>query len=182
MAAKANRSRLSRLPAKLRAELDRRLLEGNFSNHAALARWLADQGYAIGEQAVSRYGSRLERNLDAVRVATAQARAVVAAAGDDDLKMNEALLRLVQQHLFNVLVALDPADPRGANLAAIARSVAEMGRASIVQRKLVEETRARMAAKIGAAEREIDAAAGRDGGLSPQAVDRIRKVLTEIAE
>ncbi len=176
------RTKLSRLPSKLRAELDRRLLEGNFSDYGALARWLSEQGYAIGEQAVSRYGSRLERHLDAVRIATAQARAVVAAAGDDDLRMNEALLRLVQQHLFNVLVALDPADPRGVNLAAIARSVAEMGRASIVQRKLVEETRARMAAKLGAAGREIDAAAEPDGGLSPRAVDRIRRVLTEIAE
>lgn len=176
------RTRLSRLPAKLRVELDRRLLEGNFNNHGALARWLADQGYTISEQAVSRYGSRLERNLDAIRIATAQARAVVAAAGDDDLKMNEALLRLVQQHLFNVLVAHDPADPGGVNLAAIARSVAEIGRASIVQRKLVEETRARMAAKLGAAGRELDAAAEPNGGLSPGAVDRIRKVLTEIAE
>ena len=54
-----------------------------------------------------KYGQKLEQRLELLKIATAQARAVVEAAPDDD-RINEALMRLVQQNLFAVLVEVEP--------------------------------------------------------------------------
>lgn len=175
------------MPPEVRAELDRRLIEGSFSGYRALAKWLGEQGCSITPSAVQRYGSQLELKLEAVKLATQQARAVVKASPDDDGKMNEALLRLVQQHLFYLLVELKTADVSKVNLAALARSVAQMARASVIQRKFAEEMRAKVAQRVGAAQRKVvqavrEAAAGGSGGLSPQAEEAIRRALMEITE
>jgi Bacteriophage Mu, Gp27 len=181
------RGKLKTLPPALREELDRRLIEGNFSSYGALAKWLAEQGFQISDSSIHRYGSRLERRLEAVKIATEQARLVVEAAPDGDSQMTEALLRLVQQHLFSVLVELSDSGLKQANLASIARSVAEMARASVLHRRFVQEMQDKLAKKIGTAERKVvetarAAASGADGGLSAEGEERIRRALMEIAE
>jgi len=89
-------ARIKALPPELRAEFDRRLISGGFSDYRGLSAWLRKHGYHIGHLALARYGKALDRKLDALRLATEQARAVVQAAeGADDL-VNEGLMRLVQ--------------------------------------------------------------------------------------
>lgn len=180
---------LKPLPAGVREELDRRLLERGFMNYETLARWLQEQGCEITTPTVRRNANKLERRLEAVRMATAQARAVVEASPEDDLMMTEALMRLVQQHLFSMLVELNPHEPKRANLTVLARGVAEMGRAMISQKKFAEEMRTRLAARIKVAEGKVMGAAriaaaqdGVKGGLTAQAEADIRRALLEITQ
>lgn len=172
----------------MRKELDRRLFEGGFCNYRALAQWLGENGCQITPMAVWKYGSKLEKRLNAIRLATEEARAVVDASVDDEDHMSEALLRLIQQHLFEVLVDLKSRDLAQVNLSALARAVAQMARASITQKKWVEEMRIKLVQKVDMARCKVvevarDAAAnGGAGGLTPEAEACIRRALLEITE
>src|SRR5260370_17815913 len=86
------RSKIDLLPKAIRAELDRRLGEGRFANSSALAEWLNDKGYEIGEIAVPHHGETLERRLDARKCATQHARAIAQAPPDDDAAINHPRL------------------------------------------------------------------------------------------
>lgn len=178
------RMKVSAFPANVREELDRRLTAGDFADYRGLAHWLNEQGFEISAQSVWRYGSKLERKLEAVKLATVQAREIVKASPDDDDRINEALIRLVQQHLFAVLVELKSDRLSGSNLAALARSVGEIAKTAVMQKKAADEMRGAIREKLGAAEKQVVGAA-RDAagerGLTPEAEARIRRALTEIA-
>jgi len=172
--------RIKQLPPEVRAELNDRIVKHNFASYRELKIWLRQHGCLIATVAVQRHANKLENRLDAVRLATDQARAVVKAAGDDDVDINEALLRLVQQHLFTVLVELNGVDLNRANLPALARSVGDLARASILQRKSTEEMRTRVADKVAAAQKLLAKAAAR--GLSEAGAAQIKDALMKITE
>src|SRR5438105_15864639 len=73
------RSKIAVLPAAVRTELDRLIVERAFSGYQALAEWLQAQGYRISDDSVQRYGVRLRHQLDAIKLADHQARAFAAA-------------------------------------------------------------------------------------------------------
>lgn len=183
-----SRSVIARLPREIREELNRRLMDGGFAGYSSLSVWLRKQGYYITRSEIKDYGNKLEQRLEAVRLATAQARAVVAASPEDDNRMSEALIRLVQHHLFNILVELNPQDPKQADLRAIARMVAELGRSSIMQRKFAEEMKEKVAGRVNAATAKVmdvaaaAAANGNGGGLSEEGEAEIRRALLEITK
>src|SRR5690348_9642336 len=77
----SEKGKIKRLPPTLRAEFERRLMEGAFSDYRGLSRWLAGHGYHISHAALHKHGHALERKLDALRLATEQARVVVEASG-----------------------------------------------------------------------------------------------------
>ncbi len=172
--------RIKRLPTALRAELDLRIARHDFSGFRDLKSWLRQRGYLITTDKVQRYTDKLEEKLAAVRMAREQARAIVEASGDDDVDMNQALLRLVQQHLFTVLVDLNRVDFNRANLPALARSVGGLARTSIEQRKYADEMRAGLAEKVAAAKEAVEKATAR--GLTEEAATQIKRVLMEITE
>jgi hypothetical protein len=177
--------KIKTLPAGIREELDRRLLAGNFTSYRGLCKWLSEQGCELSTPTLWRYGNKLERRLEAVKLATVQARAIVEASPDDDDRINQALIRLVQQHLFTVLVELKSDRLNGTNLAALARSVAEIARTAVMQKKAAEDIRNAMREKLGAAENTVVGAAraaAAEGGLTPEAERQIRRTLMEIAE
>lgn len=178
------RSKIVTLPPKLRAELDRRLIDGHFSGYAGLARWLGQQGCKISYSRVHKYGQKLERRLDTLRLATEQARAVVEAAGEADDTVNEGLMRLVQGDLFNVLLEVRELDPGKVNFNALARNVASICRSAVQMRRLAEEMRNGIGKRVKTAERKVFAAArrGARGGLSAAAERTMRAALLEIAE
>lgn len=175
----ASRSRALIPPAELHKELDRRLVDGSFPDYAELAKWLGEQGYAIAHRRPSGYGQRFEERLEQIKLATDQARTMVEAAPDDSNQINEALQRLIQQRLFEILVALEAKDVKHLNLSALARTVAELGRAWVTQKKWLDETRARLAQKVTAAGAQVSEVA-RSAGLTPETEDRIRRALLEI--
>jgi Protein of unknown function (DUF3486) len=181
------RKKVYSLPKELRAELDRRLVDEGFRDYRGLARWLQEHGCEITQGSIQRYGSMMERRLEIVRLATAQARAVVDEAGGNDDRIAQALLKLVQQHLFAVLVDLNPAELKKTNIASLANSVAQMTRASVLQGRRAEEVRERLKERVNKAERKVIdqarvAAEAAGGGLSEDAQEQIRAALLEITQ
>jgi hypothetical protein len=134
------RSKVFALPEGIKRELDKRLVNGGFSNYEALSTWLAENGYGISKSSLHRYGTEFEQRLVALKIATEQARAVVEAAGDEEGNMNEALIRLIQQESFNVLVKLNEED-KNAILPKLGIMVAKLSKASVDQKKWAQELR-----------------------------------------
>lgn len=178
----AKRSKISALPAEVRAWLDKALAEGNFSGYEQLEKLLTDKGFTIGKSSIHRYGQKLEQKLAAVKASTEAARAIAAAAPDDADLRSAAAMSLVQTEIFNVMVALqeagDEADPaeRLRLMARAAKPLAELSRASVNQKKWEAEVTARVQAAADAA-----AKIAKKGGLSASSVDEIRKRILGIS-
>lgn len=133
----APRSKVLQLPVEVKAWLDQALAENNFSEYEFLSAELAERGFAISKSALNRYGQDFEMRLSSLKMASEQAKAVVLAAPDEEGAVNEALMRLVQEHLFNLLMA----EGGKIDLPKVAKAVAELGRASIAQKKWSAEHR-----------------------------------------
>ncbi len=167
------RSKIDLLPKAVREELERHFAAGDFAKDEALFALLKADGYDISRSSVQRRRQRFEEHLAALRLMTEESAAIVAVARDDEGQVNDALVRLVQSKLQGVLIELDLDTP---NLTKIARAVADLGRASVGQKRWAQEMRARLekekvaaAAKIG----QVTKAAG----LSDAAEAKIRAVL-----
>ncbi|MFC2974357.1 DUF3486 family protein [Azotobacter bryophylli] len=166
------RSKVVSLPAEVKAWLDQALVENNFSGYEALSAELAGRGFNIGKSALHSYGQNFEERLSALRLASEQARAVVAAAPDEEGAVNEALMRLVQEHLFKLLMT----DGEQIDLPKVAKAVAELGKASVVQKKWQAEMRS----KAEAAASQVEKIA-KKGGLDAATVAEIRREILGVA-
>ncbi|MDW3715335.1 MULTISPECIES: DUF3486 family protein [unclassified Pseudomonas] len=166
------RSKVAALPAEVKSWLDQVLVESNFSGYEALSAELADRGYSIGKSALHAYGQTFEDRLSRLRMASEQAKAVVTAAPDEEGAVNEALMRLVQEQLFNMLMAADGK----VDLPKVAKAVAELGRASVVQKKWQAEVKARAEIAAQTVEKIV-----RKGGLDADTVNEIRRQILGVA-
>ena len=166
------RSKVAALPAEVKAWLDQALVESNFSGYELLSGELESRGYSIGKSALHRYGIEFEDKLSALKMASEQARAVVQAAPDEEGAVNEALMRLVQEHLFKLLMS----DGNQIDLPKVAKAVAELGRASVVQKKWQAEFREKAEAAAARVEK-----IAKKGGLNAATVDEIRREILGMA-
>lgn len=166
------RSKVAALPAEVKAWLDQSLVENNFSGYELLSGELESRGYSIGKSALHRYGTEFEDKLSALKMASEQARAVVQAAPDEEGAVNEALMRLVQEHLFKLLMS----DGNQIDLPKVAKAVAELGRASVVQKKWQAEFREKAEAAAARVEK-----IAKKGGLNSATVDEIRREILGMA-
>ncbi|MDU9022156.1 DUF3486 family protein [Pseudomonas corrugata] len=166
------RSKVAALPAEVKAWLDQTLVENNFSGYELLSGELESRGYSIGKSALHRYGTEFEDKLSALKMASEQARAVVQAAPDEEGAVNEALMRLVQEHLFKLLMS----DGDQIDLPKVAKAVAELGRASVVQKKWQAEFREKAEAAAARVEK-----IAKKGGLNAATVDEIRREILGMA-
>jgi len=176
--------KIKRMPADLKEKLDKLLSDGTFHSCRQLAKWLGDNGFEISHAAIHKYGQKFERKLDAVRMATEQARIVCEQFKDDDVQMQSALMRLVQTRLFEVLTAANEMGQGSANeegvtiapvsITALARSVSGLVRAESEHRRWAERARA----GVAEAEKKVDEAQAK--GLSKDAAAQIKAVLLEI--
>lgn len=170
------RSSVDLLPAEVKAWLDNALVEGNFSGYEALAAELRGRGIEISRSAVQRYGSGFEKRLKTLRMASEQAKAIVAAAPDEEGAVSEALMRLVQEKLFQVLLEFEVDPDKPLNLASAAKAVADLSRATVGQKKWLAEVREKAAAAA-----EVVTQVARTGGLTAEAVETIRREILGIA-
>lgn len=159
------------LPQEVKAWLDRALVEGNFSGYELLAEELRGRGYAISKSALHRYGQGFEERLAALKLASEQAKAVVSAAPDEEGAVNEALMRLVQEHLFKLLLS----NEGEFDLPKVARAVAELGRATVTQKRWQAEVREKVAAKFR--EMEAEASGGKRAGFDVETLRRVREEI-----
>lgn len=166
------RSKVAGLPKPVKNWLDQALADNNFSDYEALSSELETRGFAISKSALHRYGQDFESKLSALKMASEQAKAVVLAAPDEEGAVNEALMRLVQEHLFKLLMT----DGDQIDLPKVAKAVAELGRASVVQKKWQAEFRD----KAEAAAAKVEKIA-KKGGLNAETVDEIRREILGMA-
>ena len=127
------RSKIASLPEPIRQELDKRLIAAGFGNYSDLAAWLESEGYEIGRSSIHRYGSPLEHRIEQVRLSTQAAETLVEAAGDDKGALADASLRLIQQRIYDVMLASDDGDLR--SLSGAARALADTARAGTAVRQ-----------------------------------------------
>ena len=177
------RSKVAGLPQEVRAWLDRILIEKNFAGYEAAEDELAKIGHAIGKSSLHRYGSNLQRKLEAIKASTHAAAAIAEAAPDDADLRSAAVISMIQTEMFDVLVSLQDAayekDPmkRAKLLATVAKNVATLTRASVHQKKHEMEVRTRVRAVADAA-----AKIGKRGGMSKAGIDEIRAQILGIAQ
>lgn len=167
------RSKVAKLPASVKKWLDEALVQEGFGNYELLVSELQSRGYDVSRSSLQRYGQDFSARLSALKMASEQARAVVAAAPDEEGAVNEALMRLVQEHLFKLLMA----EGGDFDLPKIARAVAELGKASVVQKKWQAEVRA----KLEDAAQKVELIA-KKGGMSSDVINTIRKEILGVAE
>ena len=82
---------------------------------------------------------------------------------------------MTQEKLFNVVLDLN-VDPSKLNLAGITRAIADLARASISNKKYATEVKARAVAALASVTAVVKKA-----GLTPEAVDQIRREILGIA-
>lgn len=145
----SRRSKVDRLPAQLKAELERLLLDKTHDGYEALAAWLHEQGYEISKSSLHRADQRLQRVMADIRASAEAARMITAVSPDDADEHSAAVIRMVQSQLFEAMLRTreaadaDPAE-QVKLLSLAARAVAEASRASIGQKKWAEEVRMKL--------------------------------------
>jgi len=181
------RPAIEALPPAVKKWLDQALAEGNFSGYESLEAELKERGFQIGKSSIHRYGQKLERKLAAIKASTQAATAIAEAAPDDADLRSAAVISLVQTEVFDVLVALqeaetleDPVD-RVKLLGRVAKSIAELSRASVNQKKFqaTVEARIREEERIKAA--ETVTASAKAAGVSSETIAIIRRDVLGMA-
>jgi hypothetical protein len=171
------RSTVFELPPDIRAALDRRLVERGFQGYDELAQWLADTGHTVSRSAIHRYGQSFADTTERIRLSTQMAVTLGDAAGDDAGAMNDALIRLAQGELFELLLQADDAEaPLADRLPEITLAVSRLVRASLPQKKWQIEFREKAAT---AADEAV--AIARKGGLSDASAEEIRRKVLGVA-
>lgn len=170
------RSKVEGLPADVKAWLDQALVQNNFSQYELLEAELSKRGYGIGKSSLHRYGQDFEERLKALRVVTEQARAVVQASPDEDGAVNDALVRLTQEKMFGILMELN-VDPDEVDIVKLTRAIAELGKASVAQKRWQAE--ARKQALADAAKEAGEAA--KSAGLTDEAAAQIQQRILGVA-
>jgi hypothetical protein len=171
------RGKIARLPAEIKAELDKKLINNAFSDCQGLADWLSSIGYEIKKSAIGAYSKEFKERLEFLRNATEQARAIATEAGDDDNSLGDALTRLVQHKIFQILVDLEINSSMSLDdLEKLSRSISSLNRMAILQKRWMLEARER--AKTAADEIETIT---RQAGLSDDTAALIRAKVMGVA-
>jgi len=157
------------LPEGVREELHARLIASGFGGYEELSDWLTERGFSISKSALHRHGQKFKLRLDALKISTEMAKAVVEATPDDEGALNDALIRLVQDRLFQVLVELQVDDMDVPSIDKIARAIAELGKATVGQKRLAADIKTRVAKAADSVDELV-----RSEGLSAETIDKIR--------
>ena len=137
----APRSKVHTLPPQLKEWLDNELIARGFGDYVQLAADLKARGAEVSKSALQRYGSPFEKRMAQLKMSNEQARALVDAAPDDEDKLGAAVIRLTQDRIFQLLVDLE-IDPESVDVNKLFKNAAEIGKASVTQKKFTMEARA----------------------------------------
>lgn len=163
-------SKIRRLNTDDKEWLDRELISRGFSGYSELEAICRDRGIDISSSALHRYGSDFSERLDRLKMVTEQARAIVAEAPDDEGAINEALMRLVQEKLMGVVMEIEMAP---GDIGKIAKAIADLGRASVSQKRLAAEVRQQV---LNEQQERLEEMRGSDG-MSEDLEGRIKHIL-----
>lgn len=172
---------IDRLAPEHRKKLDDKLFDNGFNGYQDLEAWLRELGYEISKSSIHRYGKKLESKLNAAKVATDMAIHFAENAGDDTGALSNATITLMQTEAFNALVSLKELDEvenkeeRLLLIAKISKSMAELTRANITQKKWESEVKERARAELIKEQEEKLEEHAKAGGLGKDQVDFWRR-------
>lgn len=166
------RSKITTLPEEIKAELDKKLISRGFADYTALVEWLQGQGFEISRSTLHRYGQAFETKCEAIKIATEQAKAIVGVVGDDEGNMNEALIRLIQQLSFDILIKNEHEDLLSI-LPKMGVMIAKLSRASVDQKKYASDARKKA---LEEAANAVETSAKQEG-VSPETIVKIRREI-----
>jgi hypothetical protein len=169
-------SKVEQLPQELREELDERLVDRGFSGYEELAEWLEENGHAISKSSLGRYGKGFKERLANLRVASAQAKEIVSAMGDDEGAMGEALTSLAQEKAFQVLMDMQ-AGEQDVPIDRLMKSIAKLGSTDVQQKSFRIEVQERAEEAAQETEEVL-----REEGLSDDVAEGIRDKILGITE
>ena len=168
------RSTIDLLPDSDRQEIDTLLVDRGFGSYQEISDLLAEKGLQISRSALQRYGSSFQKRCELIQQVTRQAEAIVAASGSDDANVvNDALIRLVQERVFALLMDLEEAEEEisPAAIAKLTSAVANLGRASVQQKTWQAKLREKIEATLKGLEQE----SGGKGGVDANTLKRVRE-------
>ena len=168
------RTTVETLPAEIKFALEKKLIQGGFADYTGLAEWLNEQGFEISRSSVHRYGKKFEDRLSALKIATDQAKAIAEASEDDAGALNDAIIRLVQTKMFDLLMDLDVDDK---SLPRIGQAVAKLSQSAVKQK----QWQADMAEKIRkkTIKEVADKMSGEDMAAGPITAEKFREIIRE---
>lgn len=149
----ARKSTVQQLSPEIRSYLERRIVEGRLTLDELIAD-LQDKfpdEAAPSRSAVHRYGKKLERKLSAIKASTEAAKLIAESAPDQADLRSAAVISLVQSELFEAMVSLQEAEEesdagsRVKLLSQAAKAIAEVSRASVVQKRWQDEVAEKLA-------------------------------------
>ena len=135
------------MPPEIKAELDRLLIIGSFSGYDGIMEWLNEQLSAVGlefsisRSAIHRYGQSVEERISRLKAATDMAVAITDQVGDDAGKMSDAVVRMYQEKIFNVLLDMNDLDPKDVDFTKLGKVIATVTRSSVTQKKWMAEAK-----------------------------------------
>ncbi|MGD8389055.1 MAG: DUF3486 family protein [Desulfobacteraceae bacterium] len=173
------RSSVELLPEDVRKELEQKLIQGGFSDYVGLAEWLNEKGFEISKSSIHRYGQKFEERVEALKVATEQAKAIVETSEDDAGAMNEAIIRLVQTKTFELLREME-VDKK--SLPKIGQMVAKLGRAAVQQKKWNQEMEEKVRKRALEEAAKTVEQSGKQAGASPETIRAIHRDILRISE
>lgn len=169
------RAKIMKLPQEVRRSLEALIIKRGFGDYRGLVDWLRkEHGVDLSASTLSRHGQQLERKLEAIRIATEQAKAIKETTPDDEGALNDALIRLIQEKLFSLLVELDSDVARG-DLSKIGRCVADLARATATQKKIEDRYRSRIKETADSIEQEA-----RSAGATAERAAKFRQMVMGI--
>jgi len=175
------RPAIEALPPAVKKWLDQALAAGNFSGYEQLEVLLGERGYQIGKSSIHRYGQKLERKLAAIKASTQAAAAIAEAAPDDADLRSAAVISLVQTEVFDVLIALQEVETadnpveRLKLLGRAAKSIAELSRASVNQKKWQVSIEAKIREEVRTKAADAATTSARAAGVSAETIAMIRR-------
>ena len=169
------RSKIVGLPKAVKEWLDSALIDGNFADYELLADELKTKGYDISKSSLHRYGSQFEAKLAAIKLATEQAEAISKAVPDDENALSDALIRVVQEKAFSMLMNIEE-DPK-IGFAKLASIAIDSGFSSTNVKEFRSKVKTRAREAAAAITETVKKA-----GLSDDTVAEIKRKILGIAE
>lgn len=164
----APRGSIERLPSQIRERLESALVARSFGDYRQITdelnAWLEADGLdiSVSKSAVHRFGQTVADRISALKQTTEIARTLAREVGDDDGALNEALIRLTQEKLFNAVLDLE-INPDEIDTSKLGKMIRDLGAASVEQGKYRAAVRERARLEAQAVKDIV-----RKGGLSDE--------------
>ncbi len=186
MTERRRHSKVSRLPAEIRDQVHRLIIEGKtIEQIVECLDGLASDGTiapgaAPSKSSVGRYTKGFLRVFERARIVREQARALVEQAGESGMVLEEAATQVALNEILRLLQP-DDGELDEKQIKSIAVALSKLQQSSATRERAKIEVRKDLAKRARDAAEKVGDMAGK-AGLSGAAVDRIKKQILGIAQ